>query len=470
MKTHQNRHLKFEGLETRDLLSADFGVQMIETTNVAEVSSVVSCEMATVAGPSQLETTTEVEAPATLAVSELDRQNESLSDSSQSPIVLQSSETSDGQIPGFFGRLTSDNPDQSFQYEAPEDGVVQLAIAGQFEEGGTVEIHDQEGNLVSRSKIDNWNGFMELEFSAESGEVFDIKVLSQQPQDDPFMLTVDLIADPAPVDLHADQIGGESTSLDMECTSNHLEGEVGRDGDVDTFQFQATSDGKVQMELRSTGSDQGVRLKVIDGSGNLVTSGQTGSQIDFQPTVEEGKLYYVVVESSSAQQATYQLDLKMTRSEVPVPEAVSELESIKMEEGRFEVEKNLAENSGSKTLQLDVGSPGELIVTFQPDLATGSVSVTNQAGETIAQGLTSDALKLMLPVIEPQILNFEIRSPSGEALDFRLDGELNVALNPGNSRQGSNPFKRSISEFNQTSHDILDRAFFDPNFSDSLLS
>lgn len=443
---------------------------MIETTNVAEVSPALSCEMATVSDSSKMETSTEVDVPGTLAVSELDRQNDSLSDPSQSPIVLQSSETSGGQIPGFFGRLTSDKPDQSFQYKAPEDGVVQLAIAGQFEEGGMVEVYDQDGDLVSRSKIENWNGFMELEFAAESGEVFDIKVLSQQPQNDPFMLTIDLTADPGPVDLHADQIGSDSTHLDFESQTNLMEGEVGRDGDIDTFQFQATADGKVQMELRSTGSDQGVRLKMIDGSGNLVASGQTGSQIDFQPTVEQGELYYVVVESSSAQQATYQLDLKVTRSEAPVPEAVSEVESIVMDDGRFEVEQSLAENSGSKALQLDVGSPGELIVTFQPDLATGSVSVTNQAGETIAQGLTSDSLKLMLPVIEPQVLNFEIRSPSGDALDFRLDGELNVALNPGNSRQGGSPFKRSISEFNQTAHDILDRAFFDTDFSDSLLS
>jgi len=329
MKKRNNRKRSsfFETLENRRLLAADFAAELLPPdlvpTETCEVC-VVSTELPLAATPAG------TELPVATAESEASESLE-LADTSDDVIAL--GDPVDG-TDGFFGELTAENSSQSFSITPSAGGIVNVAVASSFGDGpSTLELNDAEGNLIASSTAEAVDGFQIISFEAEAGVGYELTVSTEGEATGFYQITSSHSAD-----LHADEIGLQSTELEFTDGESTLTGALEEAGDVDTFRFEADSNGIARLHLAETDSSTATELqvRVFDAVGQQLTRGITNEEVGISFEVISGAEYFVEISAGEGQVGTFELGVELeavAASEGAVVDTVDVAESSDLIDG-----------------------------------------------------------------------------------------------------------------------------------------
>ncbi|MEM9942958.1 MAG: hypothetical protein AAF939_15450 [Planctomycetota bacterium] len=324
----------FERMEDRRLLASD--LVAAASMEMPVETDPVPCMMATTEYPQEsvesqlnvedgLEWTDEsagpVDSTTDVASGEDEKVAEDLGQADPDPAVFDLSDSMDG----FFGSLNAENPTQSIQFTAPSDGIIDIVVASSFGDAETIiSLTDGDGNIMD-STVEGLGGFNKLTFEAAEGESYQLQISSSDPNPSgQFQVTVGIDAFE---DEHANQMGSQSTEINLEDGTAELEGRFEDVGDTDTFRFTAQQDGEVLLTLNETVDNArvGLDLVVQNASGSTIADGSTNQSLVVSFDVESGNEYFLAVTGDA--KGTYSVGFELNASEVsePVEPAGSEL-------------------------------------------------------------------------------------------------------------------------------------------------
>ena len=434
MSRRNLRGFNFERLENRRLLAADFGVEVMQCDFVpvetCEVASAFETEV------ENLQTETEVD---TCVPSEVDGviENES-TDSTQADTANDANDASDASevltaenvgdtieantdaqidasvtelndpvlgTSGYFGELNSENPKKSMVFTPSESGTIDIVIASSLGESSTLaEVSGSDGTVVEPIATESLDGFEQLTIDVSEGETYQLDVSSDnQMCNGHFMVTAEFSETPEPVDLHADQMGSDSTEMQFSDGIANLSGELESSGDVDTFRLVADADGKAMLRLAETVAENATELNVTvhDASGAEIARGMTNEQVTLSFDATEGCEYFVAVNASEDQTGVYELQLEMESNPVdltPVDMHANEIGDqatlLTLENGTASIDGVLETAEDRDAFRVVAPTDGEMVVDVQTSsenhTSDASVSVFGPEGDLLVAGGTNE--------------------------------------------------------------------------------
>ncbi len=435
MSRRNLRGFNFERLETRRLLAADFGAEVIQGDfTPAEICEVAS---AFVAEDGNVQSETEQTELDSCIDSEVDNviENEPANeiemevaedsctdltvenvDESIAEVTVDQTEISVTELrdpvlgtSGYFGELNFDQPTKSMSFTPSENGRIEIVIASSFGETSTVaEVVDSSGDVIEPSAAEEMDGFQQLTLDVVEGETYQLTVSSiDEMCDSYFMVTAEFSATPEPIDLHVNEIGAESTEMEFTGGVASLTGELESAGDVDTFRFVADADGKAILQLAETMSDNATELNVTvyDAQGAEVARGLTNEKVTLSFEATEGCEYFVAVNASADQTGVYDLQMEMEASPVdltPVDlhaDAIGDQATLlTLEDGTASIFGALETAEDRDAFRIVAPSDGEMVVdvqaTSENHTSDANVSVFGPAGDLIVAGGTNEEVAI----------------------------------------------------------------------------
>lgn len=429
-KRKLSRGFGFEKLEGRRLLAADFCMQAIPEVETIEP---VHCEMATFdcpAGDAVADTVTESAPVAeTDAAQELDPRNLDLTDG----------------MDGYFGAINAENPVETLQFTATGDGSVDVVLASSFGVGhASLSVTNSQGEVVE-TQGQGLEGFDVLTFEVAEGETYQLSVSSDNPNcEGQFQVTAGFSAF---ADQHVDEVGSDSTQLELVENQADLSGRLESAGDIDTFRFTATANGEMTLELHETVDDAriGLGVSIEDAAGNILAQGATNEMLQISFDVSEGQEYFISLAASEGQTGTYDFNLNLQ----PAPESASQIvdsgpvdESADpyvtpptcTDQGTSEaemVDNQATENQDANTatsdpsnaeVAPDVNAPeanpdSELVDTIDESSTTDATAATDATADTAVNDATAEtaaAVEIVNPDLTPDCELVETGSDVGD--------------------------------------------------------
>ncbi len=226
---------------------------------------------------------------------------------------------------GYFGEL-ADGESQTFSLTPSQDGIAEVVVASSF---GGAETHltitDADGNLVTESITENLDGFQQLSFEVTADTTYELTVGTEDGASGRFQVTSGHSDFPEPVDLHADEIGSDSTELTFTESTSEISGELEEAGDIDTFRFVAPADGEIRLDLAELVADNATELqvRVQDAQGQQLTRGITNEEVGISFDVVQDGEYFLEISAAEGQTGFYGLALTLdateTETETPTP-------------------------------------------------------------------------------------------------------------------------------------------------------
>jgi len=335
------KRLRFEQLEGRRLLAADFGSQVFEPASLpaqtcmpVEIVEAVELEIAEEAFEEVIDPSTELE-PVLVdeGVPETDVEGEVTAEEEvdlASEVVLNENELRDPVkgTSGYFGVIDSDTTSKSISFTPSESGTVDVVTASSFGDSETrLEITNGSGELIAASMTEDLEGFQKLTFDVDENETYQIEVSSDEAGEGYFMVTVDFEAaaeaepvEPEPVDLHANEIGETATELTIEEDGFSISSELETEEDSDAFRFVAPANGEVVLEMTTISEDHqsNATVSVYDSDGQEIVNGATNDEVGIRFDTVAGIEYQILVDSLNDVKSTFELNATM------IPEAVVE--------------------------------------------------------------------------------------------------------------------------------------------------
>ena len=257
----KERRLNFQRLETRKLLAADLGFDVMQTCDVEPAPE--TCMIA----PEVAEDTQGVLIEDDLFVDPIageDSTTESTSGEESGPLVEPGSQLrpefkldlADG-MDGYFGELDADNPSDTLAFVANSDGMVDVVVASSFGDATTsLEVHDESGELIATSDTEGLDGFQSLSFAGKSDQMYMLTVSSEDGGTGRFQVTI-----------------GSEIQSEVDCEETDLE--IDEVGEVDESVVDSTeSDSNDELEPGTGGEesiadgiiyDETVAEEVVDG-------------------------------------------------------------------------------------------------------------------------------------------------------------------------------------------------------------
>lgn len=435
MSRRNLRGFNFERLENRRLLAADFGAEVIqcdfmpaETCEVAsafevedgnmevetEGTEIGNCFDSEVDDVVENGSTNETETDIVEDASE----DLSADDNSESTEIVSEDQIDDSVIElqdpvlgtsGYFGELSFENPSTSMMFTPSEEGTIDIVIASSLDESSTIlEVTDSSGNLIEATATEQMEGFQKLTIEAVEGETYQLTVSSSEEMCNVhFMVTAEFNPTPQPVDLHADEIGEQSTEMEFIDGIANLNGELEFAGDIDTFRLVADADGRAILHLAETLSDNATELNVTvyDANGAEVARGLTNEKVMVSFDATEGCEYFVAVHASEDQIGVYELRMEMESSPVdltPVDLHADEIGEgatlLTLENGTASVSGALETAEDRDAFRVVADADGEMVVdvnaTSENHTSDASVSVFGPDGELVVAGGTNDEVAI----------------------------------------------------------------------------
>ena len=208
----KGKALNFERLETRRLLAADLGYDIVQACNAGPMEpAMVAPEIAETGmqevcvdpiGPDQGPTE---EAAALEPAISLD--------------------LADG-MDGYFGTLDAENQSDTLSFTANANGMVDIVVASSFGDQSTnLQVTDGEGNLVAASETEGLEGFSTLSFAAQADQTYELTVFSEDGGQGNFQVTIGLeaeaVEDEAPTTPEdvADEQPTDQGPVDEDCAT-----------------------------------------------------------------------------------------------------------------------------------------------------------------------------------------------------------------------------------------------------------
>ncbi|MFK7770421.1 MAG: hypothetical protein AB8B55_24640 [Mariniblastus sp.] len=368
MSKRNLRSFRFERLENRRLLAADFGAEMVECFPVpAEVCEAVSVtqdqteseidfdqteiELGENTGDS-IESDPVVEAPienspienspiengpaddgpvedtqgndATEDQSETTEETEPESEIESEAAVLNELRDPVLGTSGYFGVLDASSPTKTMIFTPTDTGTIDVVVTTSFGDSETVlDVVNSNGDTIVSTTTEDLDGFQKVTFDAVEGETYEVTVSSDETGEGNFMMTVSFEeTPPGPVDLHANEMGESSTQLEFVDDSASMSGELEVAGDTDTFRFTAEDSGKMRIslsELLDTNATE-LNISIHDSSGEMIARGLTNEMVMVSFDVIADAEYFIAVEATDEQTGAYELAMDL-ESTAPTAEA-----------------------------------------------------------------------------------------------------------------------------------------------------
>ncbi len=314
---------RFEQLEGRRLLAADCCMQALPEMEIehCEVAAIQCTEDESAVDDLQLDDLTDPATDPTLCpVSTTENASPTITPGTGATNPATSLNLTDG-MDGFFGALNAEHPSETLSFTASANGEVDVVVASSL--GGsaaTVAVTDSAGKVIE-PQAEGLEGFAVLTFEVTEGETYQLSISSADEQCEGFFQVT--VGFEEFVDQHADEVGCESTEIELTDNSAELSGRLETAGDIDTFRFTAPTAGEMTLEMLET-VDQariGMGVTVQDDCGNVLATGTTNQLVQIALDVEAGKEYYISIAATEDQCGTYQLGLDLATTEpVVVPD------------------------------------------------------------------------------------------------------------------------------------------------------
>ena len=215
---------------------------------------------------------------------------------------------------GFFGSIKAESPSQAFGFTTSEAGMVNVVVASSFGGAETrLEVVDASGEMIASTTTEDLSGFQVLSFESEAGESYQLTVASEDGAEGYFQVTVEHNEVSEPVDLHEDEIGEDSTELELIDGVAALGGDLEKAGDIDTFRFTPDANGKISLGLAELNPDNATELQVevFNGNGELLTRGITNEIVGISFDVQCDVEYFIAVSAGEGQTGQYQIDMTL---------------------------------------------------------------------------------------------------------------------------------------------------------------
>lgn len=455
------RGFNFERLENRRLLAADFGAEVIqpellpvETCEVAtaveaeaevqegtieemdidncpepeielppEVTSEVETEVVNEATNEQPEAGLEADAEPELAA---DHQADIMINELHDPVL---------GTAGHFGELSLEDPSTTLWFTPSEDGIVDVVVTSSFGEGMTsIEITDSQGNVIDPTSTESLEGFEKLTIDVTQGESYQLTVTSNDVCNGYFMTTVDYSEVPEPIDFHADDIGADSTELQLVDGIGEMHGELEFAGDVDTFRFVADDSGKALVHLAETIAETSTELNVAiyDADGVEVARGVTNEKVMVSFEAKAGQEYFVAVDATGDQIGNYHLVLEMilpqgaptTPVDMHADEIGDQATLLTLEDGTVSVTSALETAEDRDAFRVVATDDGEMVVdlitTSEDHTSDATVSVFGPEGDLIVEGGTNEEVSVRFDVNSSVEYSVSINSINDIPLDYEM--------------------------------------------------
>ena len=309
-----------------------------------------------------------------------------------------------GGTSGYFGQINADEPSKTVAFTPSETGSIDVVVSSSFEDSETrIEVVGGNGEAIESLVSEGLEGFQKLSFDAVEGETYEVTVSSDEAGEGYFVLTVGFEeAPPEPVDLHADELGADSTELELVEGIASIVGDLELAGDTDTFRFTSQANGSARLSLSELLEDNATELNISihDSTGEMIARGLTNEMVVVSFDVQAENEYFIAVEATEDQTGAYELtlDVEVTPevTEGPVDQHADEIgdDATLLQWVSTEGQPDSISVSSELESELDqdafrFASPGEgeivldLNVTSEDHLSDISVAVYGAQGELI---------------------------------------------------------------------------------------
>lgn len=241
---------------------------------------------------------------------------------------------------------------------------------------------------------------------------------------------VNVTSAPSLVDMHANEIGDESTELDLSTGIARLFGQLESANDVDTFQFTAEFDGTMDLFLANSLADNELELNihVYDSQGNELLDGATNAVVKLSFDVVQGEQFYVSVSADEGQTGEFALIAGFTLAAEPADDHANEIgadatplvfsDEAWMATGELETANDqdafrfTASCKETLTLAMDIASENHQ--------SAAQISVFDDSGQLVVQGNTNDGVDLTFDTIEGVEYQILVDSTNDIPMTFEL--------------------------------------------------
>jgi hypothetical protein len=473
MRTQNLRKgFRIQKLEDRRLLAADFVAELLPSDfappEQCEVASVTDVNEVAVesefneteivvgnedAAFDEFESNNDVESQTSVGLGEADDSTDGEIGEETAPTVRDLGDPVDG-TDGFFGTIDGETPVQTFSMTPSEDGLIDIVVASSFGDAETkLEITDSDGSMVAASSTENLDGFQKLTFEVAAGQAYQLEVSSEDGASGLFQVTVshsDLPEPQAPTDLHANEIGSESTLLEFVDGVSELTGDLETVDDVDTFRFVADGNGRAELQLAETDADSSTELavEVFSSDAESVARGVTNENVGISFSIESGSEYFIAINAGEGQTGLWELAMTLdieARDDVPTEpsddhpnELGEDTSQIVFEDGVAVITGQLETAKDVDVFQFTATGDGvadlDMAAVSESHAVEASVTVFDSETQQVVSGTTNDDVGIVFEVVEGanyQILVDSLNDlPASYELAISLSSSENVSVAP----------------------------------------